>query len=145
VYPVFLHDFRKVPCTHISSSLYSRLVQKAHCIKAYTEPAAISIPSTYASNMPTVIPLYVSIFRFSREAILHICMYLVTSILSFSLYMIFLRICRFEKDVQKMNHSVRRETLEFFVLEIHLIIFRVCGIVIESFFYIFPLSQINEL
>ena len=59
--------------------------------------------------------------------------------------MIFLRICRFEKDVQKMNHSVRRETLEFFVLEIHLIIFRVCGIVIESFFYIFPLSQINEL
>jgi len=32
-----------------------------------------------------------------------------------------------------------------FFLEIHLIFFRVCGIVIESFFYIFPISQINEL
>jgi hypothetical protein len=150
VFPLKLQDYLKFPIlTHrISSSLYRCLVLKVHCIKNYHEAAAkISYfdPSTCACNMPTVMPLYFRIFRLSRVAILHTCIYLVTAIFKFLYLYYFLLICKVDKDVQKVKQFAWEGNVWILRLRNQLEFFPLPCIAIAIFLYVFPISEINIL
>jgi len=105
----------------------------------------ISTPSTCTCNMPIVMPLYFRIFRFSRVAILHTCIYLVTTIFRFLPLHYFLTIFRVEMDVQRRqavwlegkrcdpSSWISTGTFSPFV------------VYSLNFFYIFPIYEINIL